>query len=83
MLPIIVREVRSVRERERERERDTERERERERARNGSDVTLVALKLALSFALSLPKMCTFVLAKNFALFLAKNLHLSFSPREWR
>ena len=49
----IVREVRSVR------ERDTE--------RDGSDVTIVALKLAMSFAL----------------FLTKNLHLSFSPLEWR
>ena len=57
----IVREVRSVRERERERE--IQRERERERERDGSDVTLVALKLAMSFAL----------------FLAKNVHLSFSP----
>ena len=38
------------------------RERERERERDGSDVTIVALKLAMSFAL----------------FLAKNLHLSFS-----
>ena len=28
-------------------------------------------------------MCTLVLAMNFALFLAKNLHLSFSPLEWR
>ena len=52
--------------RERERERDTERERyrererEREREKDGSDVTLVALKLAM----------------NFAPFLAKNLHLS-------
>ena len=46
----IVREVRSVRERERERERE----------RDGSDVTLVALKLAM----------------NVAPFLAKNLHLS-------
>ena len=55
------------RERERERERYTERERERERERDGSDVTRVALKLAMSFAL----------------FLAKNLHLSFSPLEWR
>ena len=66
----IVREVRSVR------ERVTERERERERERDGSDVTLVALKLAMTFAL----------------FLAKNLHLSIgeefctfldSPLEWR
>ena len=49
--------VREVRERERERYR--ERERERERERDGSDVTIVALKLAMSFAL----------------FLAKKLHL--------
>ena len=48
----IVREVHSVR------ERDTEREREREK--DGSDVTIVALKLAMSFAL----------------LLAKNVHLS-------
>ena len=48
----IVREVHSVR----ERERDTEREREKD----GSDVTIVALKLAMSFAL----------------LLAKNVHLS-------
>ena len=60
----IVREVRSVREREIQREREID----------GSDVTLVALnlakkfalfvaktlKLAKSFALSLPKMCTLV-----------------------
>ena len=38
----IVREVLSVR------ERDTERERERERERDGSDVTIVALKLAMN-----------------------------------
>ena len=43
----IVREVHSVR------ERDTEREREREK--DGSDVTIVALKLAMSFALLLAK----------------------------
>ena len=65
-LPILcVRCARWERERERERERDRERERrererERERVRDGSDVTLVALKLAV----------------NFAPFLAKNLHLS-------
>ena len=64
-----VREVRSVR------ERDTE--------RDGSDVTIVALKLAMCFALFLAKTCTLVLAKSFALFLAKNLHLSFSPLERR
>ena len=68
----IVREVHSVRERERERERDTEREREREREKDGSDVTIVALKLAMSFALLLAKtVCTLVLATSFALFLAK------------
>ena len=49
------------RERERERKRETERERERERERDGSDVTLVALRLAMSFAL----------------LLAKNLHLNY------
>ena len=32
---------------------------------------------------SLPKMCTLVLTKSFALFLAKKLHLSSSPLEWR
>ena len=32
---------------------------------------------------SLPKMCTLVLARSFALSLPKNLHLSFSPLEWR
>ena len=45
---------------EREREIQRERERERERERDGSDVTLVALKLAM----------------NFAPFLGKNFHLS-------
>ena len=81
----IVREVRSVREkdteRERQREREREREREKERERDGSDVTLVALKLAKKFALFLAK--TLKWAKSFALLLAKNLHLSFSPMKWR
>ena len=45
------------------------------RERDGSDVTLVALKLAMNFALFLAKMCTLVLAKSFARFLAKNFHL--------
>ena len=72
----IVREVREVR----ERERDTEREREREW--DGSDVTLVALKLAMSFALFFAKMCTLVLAKSFALFLGKNLHLLLGLPSW-
>ena len=67
----IVREVRSAR------ERDTERESEWD----GSDVTLVALKLARNFAPFVAK--TLKLAMNFALFLAKNMHLSFSPLEGR
>ena len=45
------------------REREREREREIQREKDGSDVTIFALKLAMSFAL----------------FLAKNLHLCFSP----
>ena len=52
----------------RERERERERERVSERERDGSDVTLVALKLAMSFALFLAKMCT---------------SFSDSPLEWR
>ena len=66
----IVREVHSVRERERERER------ERYREKDGSDVTIVALKLAMSFALFLAKMCTLVLATSFALFLAKKFKVA-------
>ena len=59
----VVWEVRSVR----ERERGGERERERERERDRSDVTLVALKLAISLHFSLPK----------------KLHLGSSPLKWR
>ena len=59
----IVHEVLSVREREREREREIQREREREiqrerereRERDGSDVTIVALKLAMNLHFPLPK----------------------------
>ena len=58
---------------------------EREREIDGSDVTLVALKLGKKFALFLAK--TLILAKSFAVFLAKSLHLSlhlsFSPLIWR
>ena len=73
----IVHDVRLVRERERGREREREREREGERERDrqtdrqtatdGSVVTLAALKLPMIFAR----------------FLAKKLHLSFSPPKWR
>ena len=65
------------RERERERERDTERE------RDGRDVTIVALKLAMSSALFLAKHLHLGIGEEFCTFLAKTLHLSFSPLEWR
>ena len=39
----------------RERERERERERYRQREKDGSDVTIVALKLAMNFALLLAK----------------------------
>ena len=68
-------------EREREIQRERERERERESEWDGSDVTLVALNLAMNIAPFLAK--TLKLAMNFALFLAKNFHLSFSPLEGR
>ena len=60
-----------------ERERDTEREREREkeRARDGSDVTIVVLKLAMGFALFLAKNCSFSIGEEFCTFPCQNLHL--------
>ena len=67
----IVREVLSVRERERERER------ERDTETDGSDVTIVALKLAISLHFSLPKVRTN--GDEFTLSLAKNFHFSFLP----
>ena len=57
-----MREVHSVRERDTEREREREREREK---KDGSDVTIVALKLAMCFTL----------------FLAKNVHQGLSIGE--
>ena len=45
--------------RERERERERSRERERVRETDGSDVTIVALKLAMSSHFPLPKIRTF------------------------
>ena len=66
----IVREVHSVREREREIQRE----------KDGSDVTIVALKLAMSFALLLAKnMHLSILAKSFALFFAKTFAPQFLP----
>ena len=61
----IVREVLSVRERERYRERD------------GSDVTIVALKLAMNSHFHLPKIRT--VGDELTLSLAKNSHFSFLP----
>ena len=69
----IVREVLSVRERERERERDTDRQRERD----GSDVTIVALNLAMNLHFPLPKIRT--IGDDLTLFLAKNSHFLFLP----
>ena len=67
-LPILC--VRYIRwERERERERDTE--------RDGSDVTIVALKLAMNLHVPLTKIRT--IRHRFTLSLAKDSHLSFLP----
>ena len=63
----IVREVLSVRERERERQRE----------RDGSDVTIVALKLAMNSHFHLPKIRT--IGDELTLSLAKNWHFSFLP----
>ena len=71
----IVREVLSVRERERDTER--ERERERETERDGSDVTIVALKLAMNLHFPMPKIRT--IGDELTLSLAKNSHFSFLP----
>ena len=68
----IVREVRSVRERERERER----ERYRERKIDGSDVIIVALKLAMSLHFPMPKIHTIAVSSHFPL--PKNRTFCFS-----
>ena len=74
----IVREVHSVRERERDRERKIQRE------KDGSDVTIVALKLVMSFALLLAKNVHLSIGDEFCAFpCQKKLHLSFSPLDWR
>ena len=65
----IVREVLSVRERERYRQR------ERETERDGSDVTIVALKLAMNLHFPLPKIRT--IGDELTLSLANNSHFSF------
>ena len=66
-----MREVLSVR------ERDTDRERERERERDGSDVTIVALKLAMNIHFPLPKIRT--IGDELTLTLAKKSPFSFLP----
>ena len=63
----IVREILSVREREIQRERE----------RDGSDVTIVALKLAMNLHFPLPKIRT--IGDELTLSLAKNSHFSFLP----
>ena len=68
-----MREVLLVRERERERYR----EREREREKDGSDVTIVALKLAMNLHFPLPKIRT--IGDKLTLSLAKNSHFSILP----
>ena len=67
----IVREVHSVRERESERERYRE--------KDGSDVTIVALKLAMSFALLLAKNVHLSIGEEFCAFPCQKICTSVSP----
>ena len=67
----IVREELSVRERE------IQTERERETERDGSDVTIVALKLAMNLHFPMPKIRA--IGDELTLSLAKNSHFSFLP----
>ena len=60
-----------------EREREREIQRDRERERDGSDVTIVALKLAMNSHFHLPKIRT--IGDEVTLSLAKNSHFSFLP----
>ena len=71
VLSVREREIQTEREREREREREIQTERERER--HGSDVTIVALKLAMNLHFPLPKIRTF--GDELTLSLAKNSQL--------
>ena len=57
--------------------RERERERYREREIDGSDVTIVALKLAMNLHFPLPKIRT--IGDELTLSLAKNSHFSFLP----
>ena len=58
-------------------EREIQTERERETERDGSDVTIVALKLAMNLHFPLPKIRT--IGDELTLSLAKNSHFSFLP----
>ena len=57
--------------------RERERERYRPRERDGSDVIIVALKLAMNLRFSLPNIRT--IGDELTLSLAKNSHFSFLP----
>ena len=59
------------------RERDTEREREREK--DGSDVTIVARKLAMSFALLLAKNVHLSIGDEFCAFPCQKIAPQFLP----
>ena len=60
-----------------------ERERERKRRIPENDVTLGALKLTMSFALFLAKNLHLSIGKEFCTFRCQKLHLCFSSLEWR
>ena len=63
----------------REREREIQREREREREKDGSDVTIVALKLAMSFALLLAKNVHLSIDEEFCAIPCQKICTSVSP----
>ena len=65
--------------RERERDTDREREREREREKDGSDVTIVALKLAMSFAPLLAKNVHLSIGEEFCAFPCQKICTSVFP----
>ena len=65
--------------REREIQREKEREREREREKDGSDVTIVALKLAMSCALLLAKNVHLSIGDEFCAFPCQKICTSVSP----
>ena len=60
--------------------RERERYRQTERERDGSDVTIVALKLAMNLHFSLPKIRT--IGDELTLSLTKNSHFSFLPSQF-